>query len=227
MDSTIEFNGSESVVWLSSSKSDYFLTLLLFNNSVFHMGRDNYINHYNNGKLLVFLAEQKHVFLGNASVISFGICMRTADPHLIYDAKSKERINMSRSIFVGDRVWLGQSVLILKGTQIGSGSIIGAGSVVSGKKIPSNTAWAGNPARQKKEGVFWSGQCVNRWQDDEVMAYQNMMTDRFIFENKPEEMYSFDLLDKELSVCKSAEEKLTYLLRFEGSKGKNRFYLKA
>ena len=221
--SQIEFKGNGSLVWLSNSKYDYYLSLLLFNNSVFYMGRDNYINHYNNGKLLVFLAEQKHVFFGNGSVISFDICMRTADPHLIYNIDNKERINPSRSIFVGDRVWLGQSVLILKGTQIGSGSIIGAGSVVSGKTIPSNTAWAGNPARQKKDGVFWSGQCVNNWQDKETQMHQIMKTDRFVFEYRPEELCSFNQIEHELSV-RNLNDKMAYLYSIECNKRKNRFF---
>lgn len=48
---------------------------------------------------------------------------------------------------IGNNVFLGQSSIILMGTEIGDNVIIGAGAVVSGK-IPSNTVWAGNPARQ-------------------------------------------------------------------------------
>lgn len=48
---------------------------------------------------------------------------------------------------IGDNVFLGLRSVILMGSQIGDNVIIGANSVVSGK-IPANTVWAGNPARQ-------------------------------------------------------------------------------
>ena len=205
--SVIEFNGSEAVAVLSSNRHNYYLNLSLNNNTAFYMGKDNYIN----GRLSVILSEQKHVFFGSDCAISFGIWLRTADPHLVYDIESKQRLNPSKSIFIGDHVWIGQGALILKGTQIGSGSIIGAGSVVAGKKIPSNTSWAGNPARLVKEGIFWSGQCVHRWTDKETQEYQTMETDKYNFEGRAGESNHFDLLDKELSACKSADEKMAYL----------------
>lgn len=139
------------------------------------MGKDNYIN----GRLSVILSEQKHVIFGSDCAISFGVWIRTAAPHLVYDAETKQRLNPSKSVFVGDHVWIGQSAMLLKGTQISSGSIIGAGSVVAGKRIPANTSWAGNPARQVKEGIFWSGQCVHRWQDKETEEFKVMQTDKY------------------------------------------------
>ena len=48
---------------------------------------------------------------------------------------------------IGNNVFLGLRSVILMGTKIGDNVIIGANSVVSGN-IPSNTVWAGNPARQ-------------------------------------------------------------------------------
>ena len=79
------------------------------------------------------------------------------------------------------------------------------------EKIPSNTSWAGNPARLVKEGIFWSGQCVHRWTDKETQEYQTMETDKYNFEGHAEASNHFDLFDKELSACKSADEKMAYL----------------
>lgn len=53
--------------------------------------------------------------------------------------------------------------LLLKGTRIASGSVIGGKAVVSGKAVPSNTIWAGNPARQIASGVFFHGGCVHNY----------------------------------------------------------------
>lgn len=48
---------------------------------------------------------------------------------------------------IGNNCFIGFQSLILKGTTIGDNVIIGARSVVKGN-IPSNTVWAGIPARQ-------------------------------------------------------------------------------
>ena len=175
------------------------------------MGKDNYIN----GRLSVILSEQKHVIFGSECAISFGVWVRTADPHLVYDAETKQRLNPSKSVFVGDHVWIGQSVMLLKGTQISSGSIIGAGSVVAGKRIPANTAWAGNPARQVKEGIFWSGQCVHRWRDKETEEFQSMRTDKYIFDTKAYMIFAIDDIERKLTAYNNVEERLKYFSFFE------------
>ena len=79
--------------------------------------------------------------------------MRTADPHLIYNIVDNQRINHSRSIYIGDHVWIGQNAMILKGSSIHSGSVIGAMSLVAGKTIHSNSCWGGNPVRMLKENI--------------------------------------------------------------------------
>ena len=53
---------------------------------------------------------------------------------------------ISKSIQLGNYVWIGANCVILKGIQIGDGAIIGAGSCVT-KDIPANQVWAGNPAK--------------------------------------------------------------------------------
>ncbi len=46
------------------------------------------------------------------------------------------------TVIIGNRVWIGENVVILAGTEIGDGCIIGANSVVS-KKIPENSMVVG------------------------------------------------------------------------------------
>ena len=141
VNSCINFNGDNAVVYLSKSKYNYIISVSTNVENVFYMGKDNYIN----GILNVILSEGKHCLIGDNCLISFGIWMRNADPHLVYDCASNRRINPTKSIFIGDHVWIGQSAMILKGTKIDSGSIIGAMSLVAGKCINSNESWGGNP----------------------------------------------------------------------------------
>ena len=123
------------------------------------LGRDIYFN----GPLNAICSEEKNILIGHNCLISFGVWIRTADPHLIYDAETLSRINPSLSVLIGQSVWIGQQVMILKGAEIGSGSIIGARSVVPKKKVGNNECWGGNPASKIKSNIFWSGECVHNY----------------------------------------------------------------
>lgn len=148
--SVLNFNADNSVIYLGSNRNEYKLNVGVFNDMVFHMGIHNFINQ----KMTVMLSEQRHCFIGDYGIFSWGICIRNSDPHLIYECNSRTRINPTKSVFIGDHVWIGQECLILKGTRIDSGSIIGGRAVVSGKNISHNTIWAGNPAKQIRGGDF-------------------------------------------------------------------------
>lgn len=50
-------------------------------------------------------------------------------------------------VIIGNNCFIGYQAVILKNTEIGDNVIIGARSVVKGK-VPSNTVWAGCPAKQ-------------------------------------------------------------------------------
>lgn len=215
----LSFFGNNSVIFLNSNKHPYKINVYAYNNSACYIGKNNYFNEAMN----ILLSEQKHVFFGNDSLFSLDVWMRIADPHLIYDAETKQRKNPSKSIFVGDHVWIGQSAFILKGSQIHSGSIIGAMSVVTGKKIPSNESWAGNPAKKRGENVFWGGLCVNTWTDEETEKYQVFETDAYTYKYSEEEYIAFDEIDEHLSTSRDAKGKFEYLMNFRDNGNKNRF----
>ena len=92
--SILTFNGNNSVIYLCRNKHLYKLDIVTYNNSAFYVGQNNYFN----GKLSAILSEQKHNFIGDDGLFSFGIWMRIADPHLIYHTDSKKRINPTKSI---------------------------------------------------------------------------------------------------------------------------------
>ncbi len=52
----------------------------------------------------------------------------------------------SKSIIIGNDVWIGFNSTILKGVKIGNGSIVGAGSFVT-KDVPDSVVVVGNPAK--------------------------------------------------------------------------------
>lgn len=223
--SKIVFNGDDSVVFLRKNRHPYKIDVTLYYNNVLHIGENNYFN----GAMAIILSEQKHCFIGNDGLFSFGIWVRNADPHLIYSCENKKRINPTRSIFVGDHVWIGQSAFLLKGTQIDSGSIIGAMSVVSGKKIPSNTSWAGNPSKMVKEKVFWEGSCVHKWRKqhtkqssiwDKFIENRDITEEDYIFQFDPQQEIKFT--DLEIFFDKHTPKEIVSFLE-ELPMNKNRF----
>ena len=220
VNSTLSFCGDNSIIYLGSNRYEYKLKVTAFNNVVFHMGRNNYIN----DTLNVVLSEEKHIFIGDNNFFSLGVWIRNADPHLIYASKSMSRINLTKSIFIGDHVWVGQNVMILKGTQIGSGSIIGAMSVAAGKIIPSNTIWAGNPIKMVKSEVFWDGACVHQWTQEQTKKSIQYKDDEFIYPYDECDNLAFDTIDDKLT-NQTTESKLEYLMEIREKK-KNRFALR-
>ena len=230
VDSNISFYGNNNVVYLSSSRYKYKLEIRIYNDSVFYMGKDNYINQ----KMTVALSEQKHCYIGDYGNFSTNIVMRNADAHLIYSCSTGKRINESKSIFMGDHVWIGQDVRILKGSQIDSGSIIGAMSVVSGKKISHNSSWAGNPCRQISDDVFWDVSSVHRWTQEKTES--SKLYSEYIAEYKPGctadfWIYKYDAseciewceLEQHFSSHYAPIQKIEYLIELNNIKTKNRF----
>lgn len=228
--SQILFNANNAVAYLGASNIDYKLNVTLNNDTVFHMGKGNGIT----AEMTVILSEQRHCFIGDNGRFALGVFIRNADPHLIYDCNTKKRINPTKSVYIGDHVWIGQDSLILKGTQIDSGSVIGGGSVVSGKIIPHNSIWAGNPARQIRKDTFWDAACVHQWTEEQSIVSgtygeylsscnSKASTDKWIYEYNEDESMDFNVIDEKLNSLKTAQEKCDYLIKLDSEKGKNRF----
>jgi len=217
--SNINFKGDNSLVYLGKSNRHYCVHIVVFNNSVCHIGRNNSFT----DKITLLLSEQKHIFIGDDNMFSRGIWFRIADPHLIYSAENFTRKNPSRSIFIGDHVWVAQDAMILKGSRIASGSIIGAMSLVSGKTVPSNVSFAGNPSKLISKNVFWDRTSAHDFTDSETAKYSVMKTDKFIFSYDENEYISPESIDEAFSRKITAEEKLSFIQQMKHSK--NRFSL--
>ena len=68
-----------------------------------------------------------------------------------YEEPNRRKLRVE-PVKIGDRVWIGENVVILPGAQIGDGCVIGANSVVKGK-FPNNCIIAGCPAKIVKTWV--------------------------------------------------------------------------
>ena len=217
--STVRFLGNNSVVYLSQGRHPYSIKIDIYNNSTVCIGKNCYFN----GALHIIASEQQNIIIGNECLFSFGIFIRTADPHLIYDSTTKRRINPSASVFIGDHVWVGQSALVLKGTRIGSGSIIGGATCIAGKVIPSNVTAGGNPARVIRENVFFLPNCVHSWTDDVIEEYSIKETDDYIY-FPGEDTLEVAEVDSTLKTALNVEERLNSVYQlFAMNQNRNRF----
>lgn len=214
---SIRFLGSNSLVYIGSSKHKCSFQVNIYNNSVFHMGKNNSVN---GRKLLFQLSEQKNIFVGDDNMFSFGISVRVADPHLIYSSKSMERINPSKSVYIGDHVWIGQNTKILKGVNIGSGSILAAESLIT-KSVPSNVTFGGSPAKVIKKDIFWLRPSVHNFVDKDTEKMKKYEESTYIYNNNDIDLFS--KIENDLNSIEDSSQKLNFLLNL--NKDKNRFYL--
>lgn len=203
-DSSIRFCGDDALIVLSQSKKHaYKIRIDAWQGTTVFFGSDNYFN----GSLHAIVSERQNLIVGSKGVFSFGIWIRTADPHIIYDSNTKKRINLSRSVMIGDHVWLGQNCLLLKGTTIGSGSIISANCVMAGKKVESNAVYAGNPGRKLKSGIFFSGKSVHNYTKLQTEESMQMNSDRWVF-NKDKSSLNIEKLFQQLTDSSNSKERL-------------------
>lgn len=107
------------------------------------------------GEILLAACEGTDIQIGEDVLCSSHIELRTSDSHSIFD-DCKQRINIAKSISIGQHVWIGTGVRINKGVTIGDNSVIGNAAVVTKSFMNSNVIIAGNPAKIVKEGIMWS-----------------------------------------------------------------------
>jgi len=161
---------------------------------------------------VISISERSYVFIGDDAMFSQSVVIRTADPHLIFDCESGQRINPTKPVIIGDHVWLGQEVNVLKGVTIGSGSILAAGAMIT-KTLPSNAVAGGNPARVIKTGVFWSRTTVHAFRPLDTEASQHMSPTQFTY--LPDNTDVLTHLRSRLTSETTAQQRNDFLLEFD------------
>ena len=222
-DSSITFGGDNALVYLSRSNRPYVLSLSVFRDTTAFFGPNCHIS----GKLVAVVSERQCLLVGRSVSFSFGVALKTSEPHPIYSIETNERINPSRSICIGDHVWVCQNCFIQKGTVIGSGSILGAHSVFSGQQIPSNTYWEGNPAQLLHTGVFYTNESVHNWTDAQTAAAKLKNKRGFIFRDDGIARKNYEKLDIVIRCQPTIEARLEQvkLLLADTAEDHNRFFI--
>ena len=97
----------------------------------------------------------KRISFGDDVLVSWNTTIMDTDWHRVENVITKEIIDKSREITIGNNVWIGMGASILKGSVIPNGCIVAAEAVITKTFKNENTLLAGNPAVEKKHGVTY------------------------------------------------------------------------
>ena len=222
--STISFEASNSLIYLSSTQNNsYSLKLVIYNNSTFFFCVDNNLA----TPIFINIQENQNVIIGGDGCISTSVRIRTSDVHPIYDGDSKLRVNHAGSIFIGDHVLLGHLCYISRGVKIGSGAFVENFSFVSPNDIiASNTLVSGSPATLERDNVFFTKNYVNHYTPEDSLASNQYKSNIFMFDAINQETLDLDKIDE---ILKSLDvySRLDFIQKlFVKTKRKNRFVIK-
>lgn len=109
----------------------------------------------------------KDIHIGNNSVISLDCIVLIHDFSVeagfcAIGKQSKEgEAYFIKPVYIGNNCFIGAKSIILPGTTLGDNCIVGAGSVLTGKKYPSGSIIAGNPAKVIAQVDDWANKKFN------------------------------------------------------------------
>jgi len=107
------------------------------------------------GQIGIAAIEGTSVKIGKSCLFSSRIDIRTGDSHSLVKKGTKQRINPSASVTIGDHVWVGTGVTILKGTSVAENCMVGATALLNGSYSNPNCVIAGIPAKEVKSEIDW------------------------------------------------------------------------
>jgi len=110
------------------------------------------------GRAELAAIEGTTISIGDNCMFSSDVYLRTGDSHSVLRKGTRERINPSKSIHIGNHVWIGTKVTVLKGTRVPQDCIVGAGSLLTHAFEHPNCVLAGVPAKEVKQDVDWTDQ---------------------------------------------------------------------
>ena len=121
-----------------------------FNDNIFSIGKNTIINNQSHFSCM----EGTSIIIGSDCLFSSNITIRTCDSHSIVDQFGK-RLNKSKSILIGNHVWVGANVTFLKGAEVSENSVVAINSIITKQFTTAGCILAGVPAKVVKSNINW------------------------------------------------------------------------
>ena len=217
----ILFKGNNSLIYLSSSNG-YTINVQIVHDSVLFIGKNNDLI----PPIFLNVQEHRNLIIGDDCSIGSNSNIRTGDAHIVYDKESKNRLNMSSSVFIGDHVWLGHLIYVDKGVTIGSGAVVeNISHVPSNTTLKSNAVYSGNPVNLIRSDVFFTKDYVANFTKEDSKDFNTYSSRIFLYDNVPGETLDIKKVDSLLSNF-DVNEKLDFIQKlFVQNKKHNRFFV--
>ena len=116
-ESSIIFNGNDSIVYLCRSDNPYRCRLISHCDTTLFIGPDAKFDEDGIAPT-ISVAECKSVIAAENCSFGEGSWIRTSDQHPIYDIGTRRRINEAKSVILGDHAAVRSGKLILKGKKL-------------------------------------------------------------------------------------------------------------
>jgi acetyltransferase-like isoleucine patch superfamily enzyme len=147
---TVDFDCDNGVVEIGPSRRGFSALIRVGQDSCVVIGKDV----SSSNSVGMSATEGTSIVVGDDVMFASDNRVRADDAHPIFDVRTGRRVNASKSIVIGNHVWLGRAAVLLGGAQVGDGSVIGLGSIVTGR-VPNNCVAAGVPARVVRRDIAW------------------------------------------------------------------------
>lgn len=98
------------------------------------------------------------VTVGENGLFAANVSIRGSSHHGLWDLETGALLNPEVGIKIGNRVWLGDGVVVLNRAVIPSGSVVGARSVVNKSFTEENSLLVGAPAAVRRRNVTWTNE---------------------------------------------------------------------
>lgn len=99
------------------------------------------------------------VQIGDDCMFSHDILVRASDGHVIFNPSTRQVLNKSKGVRVGNHVWVGMRSVLFKGTVIPDHCVVGGCSLVTKAFTEPYSIYAGSPAiKRNKVPSDWTKQ---------------------------------------------------------------------
>ena len=154
LNSLVKISGNNNEVVLKANSYVSGAELWVENNGChWEIGGGTFVGHHSH---LACTGDGCCLSVGANGMISSYVQIRTGDSHSIVDLDG-HRLNLEKSVKIGDHCWLGEGSKVLKGVTLEGDNVVSTGAIVT-KSFNRNVLLGGIPAKVLKENINWKSE---------------------------------------------------------------------